>query len=67
MANLAATYRIKIERRAKPPKCWKWEIYRQGQRRLVKRSGMSYASRRHAEHDGNRALERIRRGSPAYT
>ena len=62
MVNLAATYRVEIQRRAKPPKPWKWEIYRQGQRRLVKRSGMSYASRRHAEHDGDRALERIRRG-----
>jgi hypothetical protein len=55
------TYRVEIKHRGKPPKPYRWEIYRDGKPLAVKKALLLYASRRAAIVAGERALARFRK------
>jgi hypothetical protein len=61
MANLAAPYRVAVNRRGKSPKPWQWQISREGQPLPVKRSATSYSSRVQAKQEATRVLARLKR------
>jgi hypothetical protein len=52
-------YRVEIKHRAKPPRPYKWEIYKDNDPIWVERSMDSYASREDALRDGEVARQRL--------
>jgi hypothetical protein len=55
----ASDYTVAVKNRARPPKPWKWEIYRAGRRSPVEQSTESFESMGAATRAGKLALERF--------
>jgi hypothetical protein len=55
------TYRVEVKHRGKPPRPYRWEIYRDGKSLAVKKALLLYVSRRSAIAAGERALARLRK------
>jgi hypothetical protein len=55
----ASDYTVAVKSRARPPKPWKWEIYRAGRRSPVEQSVESYETMGAATREGKLALQRF--------
>jgi len=55
----ASDYTVAVKNRGRPPKPWKWEIYRAGRRSPVEQSIVSYESMAAATREGKLALARF--------
>ena len=55
----ASDYTVAVKSRGRPPKPWKWEIYRAGRRSPVEQSVESYETMGAATREGKLALQRF--------
>ena len=55
----ASDYTVAVKSRGRPPKPWKWEIYRAGRRSPVEQSAESFETMAAATREGRLALQRF--------
>ena len=52
-------YSVVVKHREKPPNAWRWEIYRAGKARPIKRSLVPFRTMVTANREGKKALKQL--------